>query len=355
MLFTIVQNNFVIIANIVFLILFVATNSTLEKHITQKFKIAICLLILLTVTETVEQWAAALPYPTTVRLSMSAIGYASRPSILYFLLLIAGRRRYKVLLCIPAVVNVIIVSLCFTTKLVFWYDEANNFTRGILGYTPHICAVVYFAALFFISAHYFKERYYSEAVTIFAIFTICTTATVLESVGGYTNLLRGAMALSVTFYYLYLYTQFFKRDSLTGVLNRRCFYNDARKNMDKLTALISIDLNDLKTINDEHGHAEGDKALCSTIDCIRKCLMRGCALYRVGGDEFAILCQRGNAPDLHYMIETIRQLMKQTRYSCAIGFAEYRGGTLDELCARADAAMYKDKAKSKAQFVPAEQ
>ena len=40
--------------------------------------------------------------------------------------------------------------------------------------------------------------------------------------------------------------------------------------------------------------------------------------------------------------------MKHTHYyGCAIGFAEYRGGTLDELCAKADAAMYEDKVKMK--------
>lgn len=347
MLYNIIQNNFVIIANIVFLIIFVLSNSMLDKYITQKFKIAILLLIMLTVTETIEQLMAGLAYPTMLRVVMSAIGYASRPLILYFLLLIAGHRQHRVLLAIPAVINILVVSLSLWTKLVFWYDEANVFVRGVLGFSPHICSLVYFAAMFYISAHYFRERYYSEAITIFAIFAICSTATVLESIYNFVNLLRGCMALSVTFYYLYLYTQFFKRDSLTGVLNRRCFYNDGHKYMDRLIALISIDLNDLKTINDEHGHAEGDKALVQTIDCIRKNLMRGCVLYRVGGDEFAILCQRGTVSDLQYMIEDIRQQMKHTRYSCAIGFAEYRGGTLDELCARADAAMYEDKAKAK--------
>lgn len=343
-----IQNNFIILANIVFLMVFVLANSMLDKFITFNFKIAIVILIVLTISDTVEQYASWLEYPTMLRVAAAAVGYMIRPLILYFLLLIAGRRRYKLILLIPALINILVVSLCFWTKLVFWFDETNSFVRGVLGFSPHVCALVYFGAMFYISAYYFKERYYSEAVTIFAIFVICSVATALESIYDYVNILRGSMALSVTFYYLYLYTQFFKRDALTGVLNRRCFYNDGCKYMDKLTALISIDLNDLKSINDEHGHAEGDKALLETIDCIRKNLQRGCVLYRVGGDEFAILCQRGTVSDLQYMVEDIRQQMKHTHYyGCAIGFAEYRGGTLDELCAKADAAMYEDKAKMK--------
>ena len=173
-----IQNNFIIVANIIFLMVFVLSNSMLDKYITGNFKIAILILIVLTVSETVEQYTSWFEYPTMLRVGAAAVGYMVRPLVLYFLLLIAGRRRYKLILLIPALVNILVVSLCFWTKLVFWYDETNSFVRGILGYTPHFCALVYFGAMFYISAYYFKERYYSEAVTIFAIFTICTTATV---------------------------------------------------------------------------------------------------------------------------------------------------------------------------------
>ena len=52
-----------------------------------------------------------------------------------------------------------------------------------------------------------------------------------------------------------------------------------------LTAVISIDLNDLKRFNDENGHAAGDTALCTIVACIQNILPRGCHLYRTGGDE----------------------------------------------------------------------
>ena len=143
-----------------------------------------------------------------------------------------------------------------------------------------------------------------------------------------------------------MHAQTFKRDALTGALNRRCFYLDAERYREKLTALISVDLNDLKGINDRYGHAEGDKAICTVVNCMKRCLLRGCILYRVGGDEFAILCLKRKKAELEQMIQSMYAAMEETAYKCAFGLAE---SMVDEdfetLCARADVAMYHVKEK----------
>ncbi|MCR4961476.1 MAG: diguanylate cyclase [Lachnospiraceae bacterium] len=62
-------------------------------------------------------------------------------------------------------------------------------------------------------------------------------------------------------YYLSLYVLTAKEDTLTHLLNRQCYYADSEKEKDMITAVVSVDMNDLKKINDTHGHDAGDKAL----------------------------------------------------------------------------------------------
>lgn len=86
-------------------------------------------------------------------------------------------------------------------------------------------------------------------------------STAMESVWGYDGVINTTGAVALVFYYLYLNTQQFKRDPMTNALNRRCFYLDAEKNMAGLSAVMSIDLNNLKQLNDGYGHAKGDEAI----------------------------------------------------------------------------------------------
>jgi GGDEF domain-containing protein len=88
-------------------------------------------------------------------------------------------------------------------------------------------------------------------------------------------------------------------DPLTGAMNRRSFNDIAEKKMivsevnRRPYTVAYIDLDHLKTINDEHGHATGDLVLKTVVDTIRKQIRNGDLLARLGGDEFAILLTDG--------------------------------------------------------------
>lgn len=71
-------------------------------------------------------------------------------------------------------------------------------------------------------------------------------------------------------YYLSLYVLTAKEDTLTQLLNRQCYYADMEKMADKITAVVSVDMNDLKKINDSQGHDAGDKALKKVAECLGK-------------------------------------------------------------------------------------
>jgi diguanylate cyclase (GGDEF)-like protein len=85
------------------------------------------------------------------------------------------------------------------------------------------------------------------------------------------------------------------RDSLTGLGNQRAFEEELSKRVDRdrredeAIALILIDLDDLKAVNDGQGHAAGDRLLATMGRLIGGAIRRGDLAFRIGGDEFAIL------------------------------------------------------------------
>jgi len=354
MIYDFIQNNFVIIVNILFLLVFLSTNTVFDKDITKRFAVSIVLLIAVTVVENIDYALSFRETPTMLRTVMHMLGYILRPLIIYVLILILKYRTQKerMIVAIPAILNAIVELSALFGGLAFSFNEANEFVRGPLGYTPHICSGFYLVLILFLSAQFFKERNYMEAGIIFTIVATCVVATVLESIWDHEGLLRVASSLSITFFYLYFCAQSFKRDALTKVLNRHCFYRDAEKYKDKLIAVLSVDLNNLKKINDTEGHAAGDVAIVTTAECIRKNLLKGCYLYRTGGDEFMVLCPKHTATmeQLKEMMQKVYKDMKQTPYRCAIGIAEYRKGeNFNNLCARADEHMYEMKMEMKQQ------
>ncbi|MBP5858103.1 sensor domain-containing diguanylate cyclase [Marivibrio halodurans] len=94
-----------------------------------------------------------------------------------------------------------------------------------------------------------------------------------------------------------------RTDDLTGLLNRRAFFEDLAIGLQRCWrrgeggALLYIDLDNFKPINDRHGHETGDRVLCSLGECLRKGTRGYDLTARLGGDEFAIWLE-GAAADI---------------------------------------------------------
>ena len=124
----------------------------------------------------------------------------------------------------------------------------------------------------------------------------------------------------------------------------------SRRNDDLMAALF-IDLDGLKSVNDRHGHEEGDAALIRAADRIRTSMRDGDTVARFGGDEFVVLCEsldhEGQATGVaERILETLSD-DADLPMSASIGLAFDRGGALSalDLVGRADAAMYRAKAR----------
>lgn len=149
------------------------------------------------------------------------------------------------------------------------------------------------------------------------------------------------------------------RDALTGLLNRRGLRQalDTRVDAVGRWAVILLDIDHFKHINDEHGHAVGDRTLAALGRVLREKLRRDDLVARWGGEEFVVLCR---APDLTVaarMAELLRLGIADAplgdgavaRITVSAGVALADGATLDEaglaeVMERADQALYRAKA-----------
>jgi diguanylate cyclase (GGDEF)-like protein len=159
------------------------------------------------------------------------------------------------------------------------------------------------------------------------------------------------------------------RDSLTGLLNRGAALDAIGRDLARAAreggtvALLFIDLDKLKAINDRLGHEGGDKALRIVADAITASTRRADIRARIGGDEFVVstLQPRSHAEVLA-MAERLRQRIamaepvlhgQRIHLACSIGIADSLGGddTADELIRRADLALYEAKQQGRDRVV----
>ena len=119
-----------------------------------------------------------------------------------------------------------------------------------------------------------------------------------------------------------------------------------RKSRD-ISAIVSIDMNGLKAINDTYGHLAGDNALTALANCFQKAASIKQPVYRIGGDEFIILCRKTGEEELILLIERIRKNVEETPYTCSIGYCYAPNGikNLEDMAKESDEMMYADKAK----------
>jgi diguanylate cyclase (GGDEF)-like protein len=153
-------------------------------------------------------------------------------------------------------------------------------------------------------------------------------------------------------------------DPLTTVVNARAFSDELAQELGRTRrygrplALIYLDLDDFKAVNDAHGHATGDAVLRLVADAMRSAVRAADIVGRLGGDEFAVLMPETDGA-VAYAAATrlasgIRTVFRGTpSVTASIGVVSVSGteaGT-DELLRKADQAMYEAKREGKDRVV----
>lgn len=162
------------------------------------------------------------------------------------------------------------------------------------------------------------------------------------------------------------------QDPLTGLYNRR-FFNDALDRelrragrRDSSTALLMIDLDHFKRVNDERGHEAGDRLLQAVAAMLRNGVRAEDVIARYGGEEFMVFLPETGLAEGVILAERLREAFKSLKthhsgrslgpFTFSVGVAAQpdHGSTVEELVQAADAALYRAKREGRDRVTAAE-
>ena len=160
--------------------------------------------------------------------------------------------------------------------------------------------------------------------------------------------------------------QLAQTDELTGALNRRGFFEAAERELARATrdgaetALLVVDVDDLKSVNDRYGHSLGDALLIRVAQTLAARTRRGDIVGRLGGDEFAVVLPGAGLDSAEHLAHELENLLHNAVIetdgeslvadaSVGVAATDGRRAGVVRLLARADVDMYRRKRRRKAQ------
>ena len=154
-------------------------------------------------------------------------------------------------------------------------------------------------------------------------------------------------------------------DSLTGLYNHRYFHERLRAELTRASrsrdavAVLMLDIDDFKRVNDVHGHGSGDQVLTDLADLLRGALRGSDVVCRLGGEEFGVIMPSGDAGDALTLARRLTDALDDVEFGPAgkitisVGISQGPEHAMNprELVACAEAAMMTAKARGKNQIV----
>lgn len=335
--------NYIIIVLIVGFSILLTNRLNIETSKKNKLKELLLAVILMNICSSVEKYLGNLDEFHYSRVFFSFICYSLRPFIVISFISLLTENKIIQYFKYLTIINSLIYGTCFFSDIAFSFTDTNTFLRGPLGYSSHILCIFYLLLLIYLIVKKHNNQSWIKTIVISYITLACLIGFFLDWTTGTTSLYDDVILIGVLIYYLYLYMEYNKIDPLTSTFNRATFYNDIDKYKTKITSVISIDMNNLKIINDTYGHTGGDEALITISNIFLSTDTKYSRVYRVGGDEFVVLCFYQNKEMVKDYIKKTKEKLKKTKYTCSFGFVYNHNNDIYELYKEADDLMYKEK------------
>jgi diguanylate cyclase (GGDEF)-like protein len=279
---------------------------------------------------------------------------------------------------IPWLALTVILVASFALRAAIWGGQRNTMPYELFYQLPFatatlLCAILVFrardrhdwvlGALFLlVSVHFLIKPLiamtFGSGATVkayadsaYALFSQSTSGILLIAVGL-------ALVVAVLRKMLGEAQQASEIDPLSGLLNRRGFIRRSEAAIARAAsargevALLMLDLDHFKQINDTHGHGVGDRAIAAFAQVLTDCCPPKAVVGRIGGEEFAVLLENSSVTIARLLGETIRAHLNcrvldeaaQIRATVSVGLASSHASTgLSELAQRADDALYDAK------------
>ena len=280
------------------------------------------------------------------RTILMAVRYSATPILLAQIIYVLVKRM-RLIIFAPSLVLVVLDVISIFTPIVFGLTDTGELIRGPLGYLPYIIAGIYCATLIFLLVRQSNRRAVEIAPIVFLAVSF-TLGLILPFVLGkdFSGLFSTIIGVSLFVYFVFTILDVAKKDPLTGLLNRQAYYADVKANRKDITALISVDMNGLKVLNDTQGHAAGDEAIKTLANTLVKASKQKQSVFRIGGDEFLIVCRKLSLEEVKGLVHSAYKDLDATPYSCSIGYSYDDSGTkpIQEMLKESDEMLYEAKA-----------
>ena len=300
----------------------------------------------------------------------SAIGFSAYLWFCYtdslFDTRILNSRKGRVIALIPLVLLCLLSLDSGQTDFLFVVDARGRHHRGI-GYVLYAVLVYGYLAVASVKGVYLATRkeHYAERQKYLAVesFTLPVVITGIAQMRfEQIPLLCVGVTLAALMAYLNAQELQISMDPLTGMNNRGHLLQYLSKKMKNHQAplyLVMIDVDHFKSINDQYGHVEGDRALMRIAGLLKRlCGEHNCFGARYGGDEF-VLIYEGSAMDGSGLCRMVQQAVEAEnaqmegrcpyRLSLSVGYAVYHNGitSIPEFIEQADQQLYVAKKNRK--------
>ena len=346
-----VLENFTMLYELLGLVVILGVSAHLSQRMKKLTVTVVILLFLESIVFSLEQWTQTFERLSLLRPFLTACLYSLYPLILMTLTLLTETNdfsRRSLFLAIPWMISVPLFFFSQWTHLVVWYHDNNHFAAGPLRYLPYALFLFYIVVFFVQNVRYFRSYSRMNRVAARYIVLGAMAGVVLYFYfDGYKDY-SAIFTSSILLYYVLVYIHMARMDQLTQLPNRQSFYQDIALGIENITGVISIDMNELKYLNDTLGHEAGDMAIEVVAGVFRNNCNGKCTAYRIGGDEFMVICRETNEFDIRTMVFNMRESLRQTSYTCAFGYAMVSADvSVEEAMRIADDRMYADKAAIK--------
>ena len=284
----------------------------------------------------------------------NAVGFALTPLLPVLLAVVFHPQRGRLYVLAPQLICAVLAVASPATGAVFALGADGGYRRGPL-FWAFVTAYGYGLAML-LCAVWLEGRRYSRRPQeeMYFLVVFAAAGTTLQLVYPAIHTSWTCVTLALFGYYAFVCEYDDSFDPLTHLFNRRAFEQELARLADApRAAAVQFDLNDFKQVNDRYGHAFGDVCLCDAAACVREGFCGIGTAYRIGGDEFCVLCPEADAAAMTAALTRVSALEARRRRedprrpTLAAGWClrgEFPGGTLPALLAEADRRRYADKA-----------
>ena len=269
-------------------------------------------------------------------------------------------RPFMMLSSVPMVLLILLLFVNYQNAILFSFDKQGNFVRGPLNIIAFLIPCLYLilsvtqAMYKALKKENYVHRKHYLTLSLFALMP--TGCCMLQLFIPHTPLPCIGIVSGMLLVHINFQEMLVSADPLTKLNNRYQMirylsYKLDHINDQKTLYLMIIDLDKFKKINDTYGHVEGDRALVSMADVLRKTAsVFGCFVSRYGGDEFIVIHEAESSDIIEDICSFIHEkleetnLRRKTAYTlrASIGYAAYDNGIryVPDFIALADKSLY---------------